>query len=348
MTKRKKSALKKTINNILLLILILIILSIISLFVAPSEEDWNKEQSTISSRENINNLELPKQIEGEQIINHTGYTLSYNEKYEQASYVAYKLTQNELYGPYERKDNFREDPSIKTGSASLDDYKKSGYDRGHLCPAADQKENELAMSDSFYMSNMSPQVPDFNRGIWADLEGTVRTFADNNYEIYVTTGPVLTDGPYKTIGENKVAVPNYYYKVILDYQEPEIKAIGFILPNKKGEKDLKDYALSVNDVEKITNIDFFVNLPDDVEEQIEGSYNTRLWEFKEFMTSQGKGSFDGSSVQSNLTTNIAPQGFLTIIKEGSIYILIEIKKETIKLITQFISVETLNKLGINK
>ncbi len=343
---KKKSSLKRTIKNLLLLILLFLILSIISLFVAPSEEQWQEEQTISLQVESIDNLEMPKPIEGEQIIQHDGYTLSYNEEYEQASYVAYKLTQNELYGPYERKDNFREDPLVKTGSASLDDYKGSGYDRGHLCPAADQKESENAMSESFYMSNMSPQAPDFNRRIWADLEGCVRTFADNNLEIYVTTGPVLTDGPYKTIGENEVAVPNYYYKVILDYTNPEIKAIGFVLPNEKADKSLEEYALSVDEVEKITNIDFFVNLPDDVERELESTYDVRQWEFSEFLASQGKGSFDGSAVQSNVTTNPTPQGFTTILKEGSMYILVQIREETLNILEEFIPKKTLSSLGL--
>lgn len=343
---KKKSSLKRTIKNILLLVVILLVLSILSLFIAPSEDEWEQEQTISLQVKNIENLELPKPIEGEQIVQHEGYTLSYNEQYEQASYVAYKLTQNELYGPYERKDNFKEDPAIKTGSASLEDYKGSGYDRGHLCPAADQKESETAMSDSFYMSNMSPQDPDFNRRIWADLEGCVRTFADDNYLIYVTTGPVLTDGPYKTIGENKVAVPNYYYKVVLDYTNPEIKAIGFLLPNKKADKDLEDYAVSVDEVEKVTNIDFFVNLPDDIEEQLESTYDVNKWNFKEFLASQGKGSFDGSEIQTNVTTNSTPQGFSAILKEGSMYILVQIKKETLNLLDDFVPRETLKSFGL--
>lgn len=342
--RKKKNALKRTIKNIFILIIILIIISVLSLFIAPTEEEYNELQSLKST--NIVSLEMPKPIEGEQIVKHDGYTLSYNELYEQASYVTYKLTQNELYGPAERKDNFREDPNIKTGSASLEDYRKSGYDRGHLCPAADQKESEKAMSESFFMSNMSPQDPQFNRGIWADLEGTVRNFADNNNEIYVTTGPVLTDGPYKTIGENKVAVPNYYYKVILDYKEPEIKSIGFILPNKKGEKALAAYATSVDNVEKITNIDFFTNLDDSQEEIIESSYDIGKWEFKEFYASNGNSSFNEDLNSTNTTTNETPQGFANILKEGSMYVLVEIRKETIKLLELYISKDTLASIGI--
>lgn len=343
---KKKTALKKSIRNIIILVLILLIISVLSLYLAPSEEEWQESQSISLEIDYIPNLHLPSPIEGEQVVHYDGFTLSYNEKYEQPSYVAYKLTQNELYGPHERKDNFREDPNIITGSANLADYRGSGYDRGHLIPAADQKESEKAMSDSFYMSNMSPQHPDFNRRIWAELESCVRTFADDNYEVYVATGPVLTDGPYETIGENEVAIPNYYYKVVLDYKEPEIKAIGFILPNKKGEKELEEYAVSVNKVEDITNIDFFVNLPDEIEEELESEYDINQWNFDRFLASQGKGSFDGSAVQTNVTTNPEPQGFAAILKEGSMYILVQIRKETLKVLNQFVPKEALKAIGL--
>lgn len=341
MARRKKSKLKKSINKLIYLIILFVMLSIASLFIAPSEEEYLQQQqtSTVQSQY-IENLELPKPIQGEQIVHHTGYTLSYNEEYEQPSYVAYKLTQNELYGPNERKNNFREDPSIKTGSATLDDYKNSGYDRGHLCPAADQKESEQAMSDSFYMSNMSPQNPDFNRGIWADLEGTVRNFADTNDMIYVVTGPVLTDGPYKTIGKNKVAVPKFYYKVILDYTEPELKAIGFILPNQKGTSDLQCYVTSVNNVEEITDIDFFYQLPDDIEEKLESSVDVYKWVFKEFIASKGQGSFDESKNQSTTTSSDNK------IKDSAMYVLVQIRKETLNIVEKVVPVNVLNNLGI--
>ncbi len=133
------------------------------------------------------------------------------------------------------------------------------------------------MSASFFMSNMSPQDPSFNRGIWKKLEEQVRSWAVENREIYVVTGPVLTDGPYQYIGVNKVAIPKHYYKVVLDYLEPELKAIGFILPNKKGTYPLSQYAVTVDEVERITDIDFFYILSDDVEEMLESELDLSLW-----------------------------------------------------------------------
>ncbi len=135
------------------------------------------------------------------IIHHHGYSLLYSEADEQALWVAYLLTCDETEGEHDRTDNFRADPEILTGSAELSDYKGSGYDRGHLAPAADLKWSSESISDSFYLSNMSPQAPGFNRGIWKELESWVRTKVVENFEIYVVTGPVLTGGLFNKIGK---------------------------------------------------------------------------------------------------------------------------------------------------
>ena len=130
---------------------------------------------------------LPSHTSNHQIIEHSAYILQYNEKYEHAEWVIYLLTQDRVADSFERTDNFRPDPKVITGSASLADYKGSGYDRGHLAPAADMKWSENVMSESFFMSNMSPQKPGFNRGIWKSLESIVRTWAIENNEIYIVT-----------------------------------------------------------------------------------------------------------------------------------------------------------------
>ena len=223
-------------------------------------------------------LELPKSAPNDQIIHHSNYTLNYSEQHEQAKWVAYSLTSSQVYGSVDRTNNFRTDPKVKTGSASLPDYKGSGYDRGHLAPAGDMKSTYTAMSESFYMSNMSPQVPGFNREIWKKLEGTVRNWAVANEKVYITTGAVLT-ASYPTIGINKVSIPEFYYKVVLDYEQPEIKGIGFILPNQKSNKSLQSYAVSIDEVERFTGIDFFHSLPDNIEEKIESDAAVNKWSF---------------------------------------------------------------------
>ena len=150
-----------------------------------------------------------------EIVEHEYYTLSYREYYEQSEWVCYVLSADELIKAAKRQNNFRSDPSISTHSATPEDYVKSGYDRGHLAPAADFAFSSQAMSESFYMSNMSPQAPALNRKMWKDLEETVRIWAKNFGKVYVATGPVLEKTDYPTIGKNKVSVPEYYYKVLL-------------------------------------------------------------------------------------------------------------------------------------
>lgn len=276
MAKRKKKGSK--IKKLIITLLVLIVIFIVLCFITPSSES-----NGLSADGSISGLELPAPIEGEEIIKHTGYTLSYNEEYEVPSYVAYELTKDEILGGEERNDSFREDPAVRTGSATLDDYRGSGYDRGHMAPAADFKWSEAAMKDTFYLSNMCPQDPSFNRGIWADLEAVVRTMAYDNESIYVVTGPVLTDGPYERIGESRVAVPKQFYKVVLDYTDPDIKAIGFILPNENSDKSLQSFAVTVDEVERVTGIDFYPALPDEAEEIIESEMRTSDWNFTQFI-----------------------------------------------------------------
>ena len=238
-------------------------------------------------------IELPKVSSSDQIVFHQAYTLSYNEQHEQASWVAYELTASEVRGATKRKDNFKPDPKVTTSSASLADYKGSGYDRGHLAPAADMKWSPTTMSESFFMSNMSPQTPGFNRGIWKRLEGQVRGWALNNQSVYVATGGVLK-GNLPTIGRNGVSIPRYYYKVILDYNEPELKGIGFLMANQKLSGSLESFAVSIDKVEQATGINFFHSLPDEIENEIEANLDLRKWDFKPYRPSSASG---GTAVQ---------------------------------------------------
>ena len=223
-------------------------------------------------------LAIPYCADENQIHYYTGFALLYAEEHEQASWVAYLLTDDEVNGTIGRTDNFRSDKNIVTGSAPLSDYRGSGFDRGHLAPAGDMKWSEDAMSESFFMSNMSPQEPGFNRGVWKKLEEWVRDQAELNEEIYVVTGPILTEGSYEKIGENGVSIPKQYFKVILDYKEPEIKAIGFILSNTSSTLPISSFAVTVDYVENITGLDFFYLLDDSEEEDLEAEVDIRMWD----------------------------------------------------------------------
>ena len=213
---------------------------------------------------------LPKHS-STQIIEHGFYTLSFDSIYNQANWVAYQISTETAFGNQMRSNNFREDPQIANSNAKPS-YSSSGYDRGHLCPAGSMAFNKTAMSQSFYMSNMSPQVPGFNRGIWKRLETQVRIWGYEYDTIYVITGPVLI-AFIDTIGE--IPVPKYYYKVILDLKEP--KAIGFVLENTSSSMPLTHVAVTIDSVETLTGIDFFSQVEDDLEQILESSIHTTLW-----------------------------------------------------------------------
>ncbi|MGO4772530.1 DNA/RNA non-specific endonuclease [Flavobacterium sp. W22_SRS_FK3] len=194
-----------------------------------------------------------------QIVKHDYYTLSYNEKFEQAEWVAYELKKKYLKNNDFKRPYFIEDPMVGTGSADWRNYKKSGYDKGHLCPAGDMEFDKKAYDDTFYTSNISPQNHDFNSGIWNRLENKVRYWAVKYNDIYVVTGGILKDSD-KKIGTEKVSVPKYFYKIILAKSGKDHKAIAFLIPNEKSQKGIYEFVVPVETLEKMTGIDFFPNL----------------------------------------------------------------------------------------
>ncbi|RNC84799.1 MAG: DNA/RNA non-specific endonuclease [Balneola sp.] len=247
-----------------------------------------------------NQVFLANAVDGNQIIHRTWYSLSYNEAYEQADWVAYELTATEVNGTTPRKDSFKGDFKITTGTAGYGDYANSGYDRGHLIPAADLKMSEESMSSSFYYSNISPQHRSFNRGIWRSLESIVRNWALTEERVYVITGPVLSKGIIESIGENEIGVPKYFYKVVYDPTD-ERKAIGFILENSDGnDLPITNYAVTVDSVESFTGLDFYHNLEDSLEEPFESTIDISLWEFNSTVSTT---SNNGSAVNSRTSSN---------------------------------------------
>ena len=204
---------------------------------------------------------------------YAGFWLCYRESYETAEWVFYELTAAGLGRKSKRSNDFREDKSITTGSATLADYKGSGFDRGHLAPARDMAFSDEAMSESFLMSNMTPQAPAFNRGMWKDLEEQVRGWAFAFGRVFVATGPIWEKeaADYAFIGLNQVRVPEYFYKALLAKTSTGWQAAGFILPNRKCEGSLADYVVSVDEIEARCGVDFFAFLEDSVEDEIEAS-----------------------------------------------------------------------------
>ncbi len=192
-----------------------------------------------------------------QLIHRNGFSLSYNEKHEQPNWVFYKILPSDIQCiiKAKRKNRFKPDLEILSESAGLIDYYKSGFDRGHLKPSADELCDQSQMNETFLMSNMSPQTPGFNRGIWKSLESHVRGLIKSNDSLYVYTAGVLSNG-LPTIGMNKVSVPEKYYKVIYKFKDGNISTESYIIPNSRSEHSFDKYQTSVLEVEKITGIDF--------------------------------------------------------------------------------------------
>lgn len=204
------------------------------------------------------------------------YSFSYKEEYEQSEWVAYELTQNDMSSADYKRPYFNQDKSVKTKSADWRNYKNSGYNKGHLCPAADRKSSYSMYEKTFLTSNASPQLYDFNSGIWNRLEQKVRFWAERYNGVYVITGGVLEEG-LKTIGTEDVAVPNYFYKIILTKDKSNM--IGFLIPHEDTNKPLYNFVVSVDEIEKRTGIDFFSALSDDVEHKLEANKGYKNWKF---------------------------------------------------------------------
>ena len=238
------------------------------------------QQPVITVQTQYDHLKLGVPGKADTIIDRPGYALGYIEYHEQPAWVVYHFTKEEaVTKAVKRSDDFREDPEIPTGSATLADYRRSGYDRGHLAPAADMAFSVRTMSDSFYMSNMSPQKPAFNRGIWKNLEAQVRDFAITEHDVYIVTGPILPKTKTVTIGGNKVTVPTHYYKIVYDRTPPE-KMIAFILPNDGSNRPLQDFAVTVDAVEAATGLNFFSIVPQPKQEQLESTISVQDWRWK--------------------------------------------------------------------
>lgn len=223
---------------------------------------------------------LPKGSKGE-LVHHTFYSLSYSEKHEQAEWVAYKLTKSSLQAKnVPRAKRFNADYSVKSQSAFHSDYTHSGYTRGHMAPAGDMAFSEQAMKETFLMSNMSPQTRGCNNGVWKELEEQVRDWAYDDKEVYIVTGPFLDNVSGRIGKKNKVSIPTEFFKIILDIEGSDKKAIAFIIPNDTTDATLQSYAVSIDHLESRLGIDFFANLLDERDEdKLESSFDLSKWEF---------------------------------------------------------------------
>ncbi len=256
------------------------------------EQNLNEKKSQLDSLkllkiiENLNIVGLPKSDFEDQIITHSAMVLAYTEKHEQARWVTHIITPDIAQTSFGRSNDFREDDKVSTGSASQKDYflvnslgngnskyDGFGYDRGHLAPSADFRWSLKALSESFLYSNMSPQKAGFNREIWANLENALRTYViENKTPLYVVTLPILSSGLQKIErGINKVTIPKQYAKIAIDLKNN--RGIAFLLPNKRSSEPLITFATSIDEIEKLTQINVFSNLDDKIEDKLEAMKN---------------------------------------------------------------------------
>ena len=207
-----------------------------------------------------------------------GFLLAHTPEHKTPLWVIEHLTADKANGNIPRYDKFLPDPALTEGArAELSDYRGSGYDRGHMAPAADMKWDQQAMAECFYLSNMVPQVgKGMNQGIWKDLEEYVRTWAIDRGAVFIFTGPIYEGGIKKAIGKNKVAVPSHVYKIVYDPYKAE--AIAFIMPNEKLDTaDMPKYIVTIREVEGKTGLDFLSNMDAQVQEVIENKKASGLW-----------------------------------------------------------------------
>lgn len=222
----------------------------------------------------LENVTIPSELTS-QIKEYTGFTLSYNKDNRTPNYVVWELLGTEVGGSVSRTDNFWPDSDI-IGCTKHSDYTGSGFDRGHMCPAADQKWSDQAMSDCFVMANMCPQLHDLNAGAWEKLEEKERAWAKRDSAILIVAGPIYTDGE-KYIEKSNVRVPDAFFKVLIAPYLDNPRGIAFVYPHMKCTGNMQDYATTIDEVEKITGFDFFSELPDEIEKKVESDYSYTEW-----------------------------------------------------------------------
>ena len=211
------------------------------------------------------------------LLSRSGFSCGYSKKFRQAVWVSYILTAEQLQQKQVKRYNkFRTDPAIRFKPVRPKDYSRTGYDRGHLAPAADMTWSVESSKNSFFMTNISPQTPGCNRGVWKRLETQVRLWALTEKRLCVITGPVFTRNKRTTAKINRIPVPSAFYKVILDLTPP-LKMIAFIVPNESSKKRLSSFVVTVKEIENLTGCDFFSNLEDELENSLESRSDFSHW-----------------------------------------------------------------------
>ena len=237
----------------------------------------------------IDSVGMASKIPDEQIVKHTAFVVSYNPVHRIPNYVVHIIPKDILYGTQGRSNDFRADPLIKENMSDSQDYWDSGFDRGHMAASADFQWSKKALSESFFYSNIIPQNPGLNQGAWRKLEMQIREWAIDNTEVIIITGPIIKDDlPTIQQGSFKVSIPEYVYKIVLDYYPPQYKAIAFLYPNKNVPYEPDKHVVSIDSIEKLTGINFFPKLEDSIENLLEAENNLLDWE-KDFFVKEKAG-----------------------------------------------------------
>ncbi|MCB0509101.1 MAG: DNA/RNA non-specific endonuclease [Bacteroidetes bacterium] len=222
----------------------------------------------------IDSIGIAAPIPNEILVKHAAYVASYNPTHRIPNYVVHVIPKDVLYGSVKRTNDFRIDPLLKIPMADSSDYWNSGYDRGHMAASADFRWSYKAISESFYYTNIIPQNKELNQGAWNKLEMQIREWTIDNDELVVVTGPVIKDNlPKIQQGSHQVSIPQYIYKIVLDYYPPTYKAIAFLYPNKDVPYELEKHVVSIDSIEHLTGIDFFPNLKDSLEDELEAEHD---------------------------------------------------------------------------
>lgn len=258
------------------------VLAILAAAICFAEELSEIFSQVQEEKQEVVQLEIPSMGDGvtSQILHYTGHTLSYNNETRLPNWVAYELTGKEVQGDNPRKDKFARDPQVKGAQADKEDYRNSGWDRGHMAPAGDMKWSTKAMDESYYFTNICPQNHELNSGDWKELEEKCRKWAEKYGSVYIVCGPIITENVHGKLGENQVVIPDKFFKVILIQKDGKWQGAGFLFNNPPkrnsrlstktpANRPLESYMVTIDEVESITGLDFFHKLPDSVEKEVE-------------------------------------------------------------------------------
>ena len=275
-------------NNKLLKTLLALVVLAILLFAQKYLNSSDKAEENVPALtsnplpESVQDLSLPvaPPSKSDILIEHEGFALLYDTKTLCPRWVAWELTAEETRGKVSRQNiDFKEDESVpKQYQVASWDYNGGGYGRGHMCPAGDMKWSQEAMQDCHYMTNICPQTAELNKTWWEHLERACRQWARQEGAVQIVCGPIFSENPKHFGKKHRMAVPRAFYKVVLSLKKGKEKAIGFYYTNDNAIQPMEDAVRSVDDIERLTGIDFFSSLPDEQEDRLEAMTDLRVWD----------------------------------------------------------------------